>query len=399
MVFESAKAQAFDYCKDVIIPHIDGTLQKIRDIGGVDIILFPEVESRLLFFITKELLSKKYTDMHVKVLRIMASERMLGLYSENKSTWETVNSDRFYKEFSKRCRAREPYDLIRDMRGKKVAVIDDMIETGKTVYSVARYVEERGAKLCLVSAIEIKETTAEDMKHRFTIPVLWASKYGQSMVQMIRDGKRAVLGMNIFTMNISLFYDPEKQLAVSQRRFAPQMYNDFQSSGQFNMVSVFRLKVELEKLVDDGAATKLKGARWSDEPYNSLLEKLFKKDANIFLYHLNRKEWFEDAHKDINLIIASTGKTWQMSSKDMPELRRSGAKDKVRELEDEIREIENMYRAIEHPYEYTPYNLYNLELYASSKKGMPRIYELKKMISGYIECLESRRKKYAESQK
>jgi len=32
-----------------------------------------------------------------------------------------------------------------------------------------------------------------------------------------------------------------------------------------------------------------------------------------------------------------------MSSKDMPELRRSGAKDKVRELEDEIREIETMY--------------------------------------------------------
>jgi len=68
------------------------------------------VESRLLFFITKELLSKKYTDLQVKVLRIMASERMLGLYSENKLNWETVNSDRFYKEFSKRCRAREPYD-------------------------------------------------------------------------------------------------------------------------------------------------------------------------------------------------------------------------------------------------------------------------------------------------
>jgi len=96
------------------------------------------------------------------------------------------------------------------------------------------------------------------MRHRFTIPVLWAKQYGQSMVQMIRDGKRAVLGMNIFTMNISLFYDPEKQLAVSQRRFAPQLYNDFQSSGRFNMVSLFRLKVELEKLVDEGKANKLK---------------------------------------------------------------------------------------------------------------------------------------------
>jgi len=47
--------------------------------------------------------------------------------------------------------------LIRGIKGKKVAIIDDMIETGKTVYSVARYVEERGAKLCLVSAIEIKK--------------------------------------------------------------------------------------------------------------------------------------------------------------------------------------------------------------------------------------------------
>jgi len=393
MALESTRTQILKYCTEVVVAHIDRTLAKIKEIGGIELILFPEVESRLLHFVAKKLLEAKYKDMRVQTLRIMASERMLGSYEEHKNNWETVNDPKFYAAFQRHCREKEPYDLIKNVKGKRVAVIDDMIETGKTAVSVGEYLAGRGARLCLVSSIGIiDEGVCEKIGKKFGIPVMWAHKSEGSWVMprnatLIKGKKEYASIRIIFNLNIALFYHPQRKLPVSQRLFYMGIYDDFKSSGIFNMVTFLKLKFELERLVDKKEAGRedLEKARWSGGPCKNLLTSLFGNEANAFLYHLNRKEWFEEAHKDIGLVIDGSGKMWQARSDRMPELLKRGAKKETAELKDEIGELENMYAQLGHPFEYTPSALYDIELYSSDREWQTYIYSLKKALAKHIE--------------
>ena len=377
-----------EYCTKILIPHIDRTLAKIEEMHGkgekIEVLLFPEVESRILYFITRCFLKYKYAGLKPKLLKIMASDRLLGGIRKNRKNWELVNSSVFYEKFKEHCKDATPYDKLNGVKGKKVAIIDDVIETGRTIRDICLYVRELGGEVRLVSAIESEEESAKKIERQLKCKVLYAHPFGRSLSKFNRSKEP---GFRVLSLGISILFSPEGNLAVSQKNFS-QLYDELKADDTFNIAGLLLLKNELAKTVKRLGISKeeLKKARWTDEPYSRMLEKLFGRKANEFLFSLNRKEWFEEDNKDLEITIFGIGKGGQMISDKLIALRKSRPKpeEEIKELADTIKEEEGRYRDVLHPFEFTPYKLRTLKIYSCPTETRRKVSALKKILEKHI---------------
>ena len=377
-----------EYCAKILIPHIDRTLAKVEEMQEkgerIDMLLFPEVESRLLHFITTCLLRYKYLSLKPKLLRIMASTRLIGGFEKNRKHWAIVNSATFYREFKKHCRDVSSYDQLKGIKGKKVAVIDDVIETGRTIIDTSLYVKELGGSVRLVSAIEAEKEGAGKIMKQLRCPVLYAGQLGKSLPRTTRDKDP---GFRAMALGISILFSPEMAMEVSQKGFS-KIYDDIRADETFDIVGLLLLKEELTNMVKSRGISKekLEKAKWMDEPYRRVLEKVLGQDALKFLYSLDRKEWFEQDNKDLGLRIRGFGKLTDFMSEKLVALKkkRPRPKDEIEEIEEDIKEEQGKYAAFEHPFEFTPYRLHALKIYACSKETHRKVIKLKRSLDEHI---------------